>query len=452
MSIKDKTQTDVVCLYIEGTRDRHFPKEVLDEAKKCLVDWAAVCIGAYQAPEARIVHDVLRSWNCQGNARLLRGESASPAIAAMINATLSHCLDFDDTHIPSVIHVSGPLWAAILAVGSDRGTDEKLLLKAFITGFEVATRIGDKNVGIRLNNNGWHATPALAGIAVAAALAVLLNLTRDKIAHALGIAATQASGLTASFGTMSKPFQVGKTAMNGVLAAELASAGLSGAPGILDTRSSFVHTLLQDNELRLELSPFDDVWEITRNGFKPYAACQLTHAAIDAARLATTAVKDKNVERIRAFVNPLTLKIADVRNPVTLTEAKFSLAYCVALGLSGYTAGVNDFDLERVQNPALAQLASKLEAIPDEAISRTSARLEIHIGGAEPLIFEVENAVGSIGNPLGWQELDDKFKGLVTPAIGDAANELLEVLHRFEERGSLKKLFEFSSRNSLSLR
>jgi 2-methylcitrate dehydratase PrpD len=436
-----ESQTRTVCRFINTARDRAYPADVMDAARQSLVDWVGVCIGAYDAPEARIVSRVMSQWKGQGESRFLWGGTSNAASTAMINGTLSHCLDYDDTHIPSVIHISGPLWATVLAIGSEKKIAEDVLLKAFVTGFEIAARLGDKGTGTRLNNGGWHSTPALGGIGAVAAAAVLLQLDEDQTEHALGIAATQTGGLTASFGTMSKPFHVGKVAMDAVLAAGLAAEGFKGPLGILDRHSALVSTLLQDPAVQLDMAPFEEVWEIKRNSFKPYAACQLTHGAVDAARAAAAPWKGRPIQSIRAFVNPLAIKIAGLRNARTSTEGKFSMGFCIALGLSGYPLTIRDFAADRLADPALQAIAGQVESVADENVSRTSARLEITLADGELISQTVEHAFGSIGNPLAWRELDEKFLAVVSPAIPADAAALLAVLHQFEKPGSLAEVF-----------
>ena len=441
-----ESQTSIVRRFIATAAERTYPDAVLDSAKQSLVDWVAVCVGAYDAPEARLIHQLVTQWQGRGNACFLWGGTSNTISTALVNGTLSHCLDYDDTHIPSVIHISGPLWASTLALATQLKSPEPLILKAFITGFEIAARLGDKGTGIRLNNNGWHATPTLAGVGAAAAAAVLLGLTEDAIEHALGLAATQASGLTASFGTMAKPLHAGKVAMNAVLATELAATGYQGARGILDRNSVLVRTLLQDPGATLEMDPFEETWEITRNSFKPYAACQLTHAAIDAARAAAADWKGRPIERIRVFVNPLAIKIADLRKPRSSTEGKFSLGFCIALGLKGYPVSIRDFAEDRITDESLQDIARRVESVADENESRTSARLEITLADGETLTRSVAHAFGSIGNPLGWKELNEKFLATVSGPLPARAETLLTTLQHFERPGSLMQMFEQTTR------
>ena len=439
--MSDASQTVAVCRYVATARHRAYPDDVIGEARKCLIDWTAVCVGAYDAPEAHAVYRVMQQWDSRGASRYLWGGSASAAATAMVNGTLSHCLDYDDTHISSVMHASAPLWAAVLAVGAARHLDEALLLKAFVTGFEVAARLGDRGIGIRLNGSGWHATPALGRLAVACAVAVLLDLRDEQVGHALGLAATQASGLTASFGTMAKPLHVGKTAMDGIFSAELAAAGCEGAPRILDKSSSLIATLLQDSSVTLDLAPFEGDWEIRRNSFKPYAACQLTHAAIDAARAAIPAVGGKRIERIRALVNPLAIRIADTRNASTPTEGKFSLAFCIALGLRGHAVTTQDFTSVQLGDPQLIELARRVETVASERFDRTASCLEIQLADGREITQTIDHAFGSVGNPMGAPAIDDKFIALTVPALDEHAHDLLTLLHNFERAGSLERMF-----------
>src|SRR5438067_11913731 len=155
------------------------------------------------------------------------------------------------------------------------------MLAAFITGFEVAARIGD-GLGEPVSARGWHGTGVFGRLGAAAAASVLLRLDAERTLHALGAAATQTSGLVASFGTMAKPFHAGKAAMDGVVAAQLAAAGLAAAPGLLEPGGGLDNALVQDGTVRI--APVDLAgWRILDNSFKPYAACHLTHPAVDAA-------------------------------------------------------------------------------------------------------------------------------------------------------------------------
>lgn len=438
--------TTRVARYVASVDTRVIPEFVLDEARKCLVDYVGVCLAALTTEEARIMRGVVENWRSQGSAALFGGGTAAPMAAALFNGTLSHCLDFDDTHIPSVVHISGPLWSGLLAEGAQHGYDERQLLRAFVTGFEVDARLGDGGIGVRLNQSGWHATPTLAGFGTAAGISALMGLDAARVAHALAISATEAGGLTASFGTMAKPMHSGKAAMDGVVAAELAQAGFQGVPDVLDVPGRFLATLLQDGDAHFDPSPFDATWEITRNSFKPYGACQLSHGAIDAAQRVRVRLGGRSIVRITAFVHPLAVKIATVTKPATPTEGKFCVGFCVALALRGLPVSNADFTHESLRDPELLDMTSRLTMHAADGIERTATRLEIELADGEVVVEDVAHAFGSVGNPMDWNALDTKFIAATTPFLGDDAPELLQVLHCFGEAGSLRRLIGLTQR------
>jgi 2-methylcitrate dehydratase PrpD len=432
---------DSIARFAAAHKGREYPPEVIDAAKQCLVDWFGVCLGALTEPPAVAVNRMVTAWRSQGNARILLGGRAAPVAAALVNGTLAHCLDYDDTHIESILHGSGPTWAATLAIGTDRGSSERDLLSAFITGFEVGTRIGNGGIGVRLNHIGWHTTCTLGRFSSAIAAGALIGLDESQVKNALGIAATQVGGLTASVGTMSKPFHAGKTASDGVLAAELAATGFEAATNLLDSAKGLIPTLFQDASAKVDIAEFGERWEITRNSFKPYAACQLTHASIDCALRLGSEVRGADVKRIRAFVNPLAIKMAGHTDAKTSNEGKFSVAYTIALGLTGYRSTLEDFTAGRLGDPRIRELASRVETVATDEVDRTGARLEVTLADGRTLTDETSLAYGSYGNAMKWPDLDSKFMSLAKPVLGSRASELLGVLHDFEKPGRLEEAF-----------
>src|SRR5438309_5259372 len=233
MSSSSPANGPAIAAYIAGTPSRVLPAEVADMARLCLADWLGVAIGAAEEPAGRIVREVAAGWRSQGRATVLLGGTAAAPFAALANGTLAHCLDFDDTYVKAVTHTSAPVWAATLALGEEIGADEAAMLSAFVAGFETAARIGD-GLGEPVSARGWHGTGVFGRLGAAAAASALLRLSAEHVLHALAAAATQTGGLTASFGTMAKPFHAGKAAMDGVVAAQRAAMGFTAATGLLE--------------------------------------------------------------------------------------------------------------------------------------------------------------------------------------------------------------------------
>lgn len=269
--------------FIAGARDRIYDDAVIDEARRCLVDWLGVAMGAVDEPVSRATVETALAWRADGQGRIVRGPLTAPALAALCNGTMGHAFDFDDTrgHAPS--HLSSPTWSAILALAGETGADGPLALSAFVTGYEIAAVLGDRDFGNRMQAAGFHPTAVFGRISAAAAAAVLLGLDADRAANALGVAATTAGGLTASFGTMGKPLHSGKAAMDGILAAQLASRGFEAARHAFDADNGFADTMLQTESFRFDALDFTAGRSLFDNSYKPYACGKLIHPHIDAA-------------------------------------------------------------------------------------------------------------------------------------------------------------------------
>lgn len=421
---------------------RTLPDDVIDAAKKCLVDWVGVAVGARHEPAAVAVRDVVAGWHASGAAPVLFGEPTTPTAAALANGTLAHCLDFDDTHVGSVAHLSGPSWAAVLAVGAAAGRDERALLHAFVAAYEVGARLGGQGFGVAVDHAGWHSTGVFGCLAAAAGAAAAMQLDADGVARSLGAAATQAGGLTGSFGTMSKPFHAGKAAFNGVLAAELARAGFGPARHLMEPGGPLARSLVQDNAHPLPAVDFTRGWEVLQNTFKPYACCLLTHASIDAGRELAGAHGTRAIARVIATVNPLAIHLAGKPAPVTALEGKFSTQFCVALALAGHAATQSDFSATRLTDPALAALTSRVELVADGSVAETAARVAVEFvdGGRAQAVTPL--ARGNPGNPLHWDDLRAKFMPLAAPVLTEArAASLFETLRHFERPGALAQLW-----------
>lgn len=421
-----------IAAYIAAAPGRALPPAIEEAARLCLADWLGVAIGAGDEPAGRAVRDTVGSWRSAGPATVLYGAPAAAPFAALANGTLAHCLDFDDTHIGAVTHTSAPTWAATLALGEETGADENTMLRSYVAGFETASRAG-LGLGEVVTARGFHGTGAFGRLGAAAAAAVLLRLDERRALNALGAAATQAGGLTASFGTMAKPFHAGKAAMDGIIAAQLAAAGFQAATGLLEPGGGFDNVLVQDGSARI--GPVDFAgWEILNNSFKPYAACHLTHPAVDAARvLAPGANELAALRQVDAEVAPLANQVTGQRSgaPQTALEGKFDIKYCVALGLHGKTLSANDFREPWRPDPAVLATAAKVAVTADPTIAYTEARLAVEFADGRVSKTHVPVGKGHPGNPMGWDDMARKFDALVRPRLGPRSDALFGLVRRF---------------------
>ena len=418
---------EAIGTFIAAAHTRAVPPEVLDAARLCLADWVGVAIGAAAEPAGRIVRDTVAKWRSTGRSTVLFGGTAAAPFAALANGTLAHCLDFDDTYVDAVTHTSAPVWAATLALGEETGSTEPEMLAAFITGFEVSARVGH-GLGQAATARGWHGTGVFGRIGAAAASAALLKLDAERALHAVALAATQTSGLTASFGTMSKPFHAGKAAMDGIVSAQLAAGGFTGATGLVEPGAGLDNALIQDGSFSIVPVEFSD-WRILRNSFKPYAACHLVHPSIDAARaLRAGGMEVGDIRSVRADVGALAMTITGGANghPHTPLAGKFDLRYCLALALHGRDVSAADFRDPWTLEADIAATAAKIAVHLHPDMGFASATVTI-----DGVRAHVPVAKGHPGNPMGWGDMDAKFTALAEPVLRNRTRAMFGLLSRF---------------------
>jgi 2-methylcitrate dehydratase PrpD len=435
--------------YIATTRYRHIPSVVLEQAKMCLVDWMGVALGACAEGAAVTVRRLVESWQAHGRAQILLGSTTTPALAALVNGTMAHCLDYDDAHTQGAGHISAVTWAATLAMAGQHHMNGQDALAAFITGFEVMARLGRgglQGIGRNLQFKGFHPTSVLGRFGATAVASVALGLSEERIVHALGVAATTAGGLTASFGTMSKPFHAGKAAMDGILAAQLAAEGFAAATHLLDADHGLQGTFIQDRSVRIPLVCYDDGWELLRNGFKPYACCRSIHPAVDAARQLAPQVHGKAIERVHVKVHKNATVPAPYVAPTTPLQGKFSIPFCIALALRGYHVVATDFCAERLADTAVMAIIPRVNVEEVSHQERWAAHLDVVLAGGSTLHADQYIVRGHPDNPMTWDDMEHKFVGLVEPVLGSDTHSLLHALRNVETPGQLAQVMHLVQR------
>lgn len=436
---------DKIADFAVSMRDRDIPTVILQLGRMCIVDWFGVALGAHNDETAIAVRRAAKLlWPNSGSSMVLLGDPAPSAAAALINGTMAHCLDYDDTHIASVVHFSSATLASALAVGTEIGASPERILRAFICGFEVGARLGSSDFGSSLNHRGWHSTGVLACLAATVAACSVYDLDEDHIKRALGAAATQIGGLTASFGTMSKPFHAGKAALNAVISTQLARSGFMPKLDLLEPDGGLAAALIQDGSVSIPSVQFGSDWELAKNTFKPYASCLLTHPVIDAARELANAGDNREIASIVAYVNPMTPKLAGKTKVQTPLEAKFSTAFCVAMALRGRPLTFDNFVPDNIADQEIMLLADKVTMTVVEQMPKIASRLVISYTNGDNAQAEIKFALGNPENPMSFDEVREKFLGLTVPVIGGNANALFDQLSAFGNE-DFNKIYSLAS-------
>lgn len=418
---------DALVEFVLGLEAAALPPAVVEGAQRSLTDWLGTAIRGAREPLAAALGAVIDATGGEAQATIVgRGRRTSALLASLANGAQSHALDFDDTHLPSIVHGAAPVAPVVLALGEWRRLSGAGALAAFVAGFEVETRIG-RVIGRALADRGWHVTGILGHFGAAAAAGKLLGLDAGRLAHALGIAGTQAAGLEQSFGTMAKPLHPGKAAMNGLLAALLAREGYTGATAMLDGAHGLPATFLGLTDLGPAAEDLGKRWEILENSTKPYAACHLTHATIDAGR----AVRERlappaaGIESVRCRVHPLVLKVANQVEPRTGLAAKFSLAYCAATALVHGEAGEGAFSGAGVADAEVGRVMRRVSVEADPAFGIGTAVMTVRLADGREVEERVTAARGMPERPLTGDELEAKFRGLAGVVLPGARVEAL---------------------------
>ena len=442
----------VLARYIATAHERVFPPEVLDAARRAFVDYLGVSVGAAFDEPVLPARAVAAQWNAPGGAVVFLGARTQPAMAAFVNGTMTHAADYDDTHPAGAGHPSGPCWSTALALAMDGGADERDALAAFITGFEVMAKLGGGDapgVGRSLQRRGLHPTSVFGRAGATATACVLLRLDEGQIASALGIAATSTGGLLSSKGTHGKPYHSGKSALDGILAAQLAANGFEGPHHQYELHGGLLDAFIQDREVAVPPLDFETRWELLGNGFKPYASCRATHASTQAARSVAERVAGRRVMRIRARVHPNALVTAGIRGPRAPLEAKFSVPFCIAMGLRGFRMTPGDFNDDTMARPDLHDIEQVVELEAVDGQPNYRAYLDIELDGGDHVEAVTDVVTGHPLNPMSPQDMQAKFTGLVEPQVGEsAAARLFDIAWHIDERGAIAEVGRLLQRDT----
>lgn len=398
---------------------RDLPPEVVHQVKRCLLDWLGVGLaGAQHETTAILRHHVRRMGGAPHAAVLGSKEKVSVEQAALINGTMSHVHDFDDTHIETVIHPSSPIIPAAVALAEWRGLSGRDCITAVAVGMEAALRLG-MSVCPAHYDHGWHITGTAGVFGAAVAGCTIEGLSGEDTAAAVGIAATMSSGLREMFGTMSKPYLPGHAAGNGVRAAMLAGGGFTSSGTALEGRRGWANVLSPQRDLGIIFDEWGRVYEIMRVGFKPYPSGVVTHPAIDGAlHLRETHGPDPDdIESVEMQVHPLVMELTGKEEPGTGLEGKFSVYHCVAAGMIRGRVGLDEFTDECVMDPEMIALRRRVTLEVCGALGRDEARVTVNLTDGTSHAVHIEHARGSIDRPLSDEDLEAKFLMLAAPLL-----------------------------------
>jgi 2-methylcitrate dehydratase PrpD len=421
------------------------PPEVIEDARRSVLDWLGSALAGAFEPPARMAQQVAAGFGTSSEATVFGCGRGSAAAAVFANGVASHILELDDVHKGSTLHPAAPIIPAALAVAERQHADGRAFLLAVVLGYDAALRIGEA-----VNPSHyrfWHPTGTAATFGAAAAAGSILGLDVGQMVDALGSAGTQAAGLWEfnADGAMSKHLHPGKAAMSGVLSADLARAGFTGASHILEGERGFFRATSTSHDPSRITDGLATRWKISENCYKLHSCCGHTHTAVDCALDLGLEAGDVHSIDIETYAPGYAI----VSNPAPRTpyQAKFSLAYCVAAALLDGRVNLEQFTAKRIASSEVADLLGRIRIRVEGDLTAKypaawPARLTIMTRDGAVRRASADYPRGNPENPVSTAALEEKFRGLIEPRLGAAAvRTALERIQSLENCPDMSQIF-----------
>ena len=380
-------ESSITRFLAEHTQNRQFGEEEFARlgafVKLSLIDTTAVAVAAREEP---LVQSLLSSHSpnarSEGVALFGGGPQFDVMTAALINGSMAHALDYDDTLPWFQGHPSVVLWGAILPLAQNLGCTGKQAMEAYLVGLEVGCLLS-QYMGNEHYAAGWHGTATIGRNAATAACCRLLGLTTEQTVNALGISGTNSAGFKTSFGTMCKPFHSGSAARGGVEAALMAQAGFTGSSEVFESKLGMKGLMAGVGSDKVGLAHLSH-HPVEKLVFKYHAACHCTHAPIDIIMASSVAYgfRANDIAHIKVHCSQISMDAAGNPDPQTGLDAKFSIAYAMSSALIKNDTGIANFTDDQVDDPDVRSLMSRVSVEVDEALEglRTTCAITLSSG------------------------------------------------------------------------
>lgn len=425
--------------------DGAFAPEALHRAKRAFIDVVACMVPGAAEQAAVIARRAVADWGAGPSTVVGAAGGQPPPVAALVNGTAAHALDFDDNFDPAKAHITAVMAPALLALGEARSARGRDVLAAYIVGLQIATRVG-QGLNPLHRNRGWHATATVGAVGAAAACGRLLGLDAARMRHCLNMSTSYAGGFMSQFGSMTKPLHAGKAAEAGVVCALLAAAGMTAGAETFDgptgmarlmvgpdldaVRAAGAFTSEHGQTLRFDSHAVGEPLAIMQYGLKVkrFPTCASTHRALDAvlALRAGHGFAADEVARVDVHAPVTHFNNLMYTDPADGLQAKFSMEFCVAVALRNGGVGLADFTPAAIADRKVRALMPRVHRHPaDKAESEFPTRVEIALNDGRVLAATVDAPKGRADNPLTDAELWDKLRQCCRGVLPGAAAERL---------------------------
>lgn len=411
-------------IFIEGllSKSQVVPEKVVLQAKKCLLDYMGVVVGGARYLQRKHPDFFNKLAQDKGVCSLFGTDYKTSAInAALLNGFSAHVLELDDGHRMGMIHLGASINSAILAVSEQEELGQEDILKGVVMGYEAAVRCACAlQPGHKVR--GYHVSGTCGTIGSSIGIAFACGYSKEQLKTTLACAVSSAAGVLEIQEEASelKPYNLGRAAMDGLVAAQMGRMSLSGPDDIMGGKRGFL-SVLTDTPYPKYLADFNNEDYCIEGIYqKLYAACRHCHPAIEAA----IAIRDdfnlrtEQVDKVEVFTYKLAVGGHDHRNIQGVSSAKLSIPYSVALGIVKGNAGYEDFNEENLSNPEIVGLMQKVWVIQDDEFTAQSpairgAKVVIQLKDGEKIERCVLYPKGEPENPINYEEIHAKTRTLI---------------------------------------
>jgi 2-methylcitrate dehydratase PrpD len=465
-SIGDSGLTKYVAEFVLNLKYEDIPADVVSMGKKSILDGFGLALAGSMAESGSISRKYAENFASPREISTLIGSAAksSPRFAAFVNGVSIHADDFDDTQLAVgkdrvyglLTHPTAPVLPPAFAIAEAHNISGKALMAAYFAGVEVETKISEA-IAPRHYVDGFHSTGTCGSFGSAAASAKLKQLTLEQTLNAFGIVGAEAAGLRENFGTMSKPFQAGHAAENGVAAVDLAALGWTAAPQILEAPRGFFHAYGGSFDLAAMQNKLGNPWTFTTPGvsLKPYPSGSLTHPAMTAMLrlIEKYNISPPDVEKVDVGANQNMPNALIHHRPQTSLQAKFSMEFCIAVLLLERKASLAQFTDAYVNRPEVKSMVERVNFYVDPVAEKAgydkmTSLVTVHLKDGKTLTDRSDFAKGSPADPMNMEEVHTKFRGCAEFAgwSRTKTDAILEAVDKLERAPDVTQLANLLSR------
>ncbi len=426
--------TKRVADYVLATDLAAIPDDVRKEARRALLNYVGCALGGcgHEAVDRALA--ALGPYSGPAHARVLgRPERVDPLLASLLNGISSHVHDFDDTTPANYIHCTSPVASALFAHASTTPVSGEQFELAFILGFEIVSRIGNATYPAHYEA-GWHSTGSVGVFGAAIAMGRLLGLSHQEMVWAIGLGATQSSGLREMFGSMAKSFHPGRAAQSGYMAALLARQGFTSGVYPIEGPRGFAAVQSARYDLSRLTNGLGSDFELRVNAYKPFPCGIVTHPTIDACIQLhhEQRLDPAEIAAVRLRVAPLVKDLCDKKDITTGLEGKFSAYHAASIGLVRGKAGHAEFTDEAVHDPLVKQVRTRVESTGDPSVPEDGVRVEVRMNDGRILAKSLDHSLGNLERPLSDAQLEAKFRDQAGVLPGPQVDALIAGCWRIE--------------------